>query len=151
LILQAFLFGQSAHIHLMESSQPGQSDLTPPINYLTKRNNRGRFVGVADAICPSDLITDSLPFWRSKITNGSDLVSGVGDKRTARHRRYRCVDLLTHDAGGAANITFAGQQMIKHAAALIVEGEEWQARIVRGEQIDHAALVAMTNALTRIP
>jgi hypothetical protein len=87
---------------------------------------------------------------RSKVTNGSALLRGV-DGRSARMRRFRDLcELLAADASGAGELTFAGQESIKQAAALLLEAEAFQTAIVNGDPIDHEQLTRVTNSLVRL-
>ena len=88
------------------------------------------------------------PTTRSRVTNRSDLLRGI-DGRSAEARRYR--DLIE---GFAADFDDAppGERelaLIRQAAAMSVQAEALQARIVRGEDVDLEQLTRLSNVLTR--
>ncbi len=87
---------------------------------------------------------------RSKLSNGSWLLEGV-DNRSATGRRYRdlCMS-LADDLGGAEKLTEPQRAQIRQLAAITVESEKLQAAIVKGENIDHEALVRLTNLSARL-
>src|SRR5690349_807614 len=88
------------------------------------------------------------PTARSKIANGSKLLSGV-DGRSREARRLRdTTDLLL--AQLPAGPTEADTILVRRAAALTAWCEAQESRMTRGEAIDMPALVTTANALRRI-
>lgn len=87
---------------------------------------------------------------RSAISNGSWKLEGV-DNRSAEGRRYRDLcSFYADDLGGAANLTEPQRGQIRQLAAVTIESEKLQSLIVRGEPIDHEALVRLTNLVARL-
>lgn len=71
---------------------------------------------------------------RSAVTNGSRLLSGDVDGRSAAAKRYR--DILAEissDVGGADIMSEAQRQLARLAAAMSVEAEQMAARSISGE------------------
>lgn len=86
---------------------------------------------------------------RSRVTNGA-LPAGL-DGRSAAGRRYRDLQIAyADDLGGAAALTEADKALVRQAAAITVQSEEMQAAIVRGEAVDTAQMVRLSNLLTRL-
>ena len=85
---------------------------------------------------------------QSAITNRSELLRGI-DGRSAESRRFRdLIEGFTADFGA----TPPGERelaLIRQAAALTVQAEALQAKIVRGEDIDLEQLTRLTNVCTR--
>jgi hypothetical protein len=87
---------------------------------------------------------------RSRITNGSQLLVNV-DGRTAAARRYRDLTIsLADDLGGASSLTEAQRALVRQAAAMIVQSEQLQGEVLRGEIVDCEQLTRLANAATRI-
>jgi hypothetical protein len=88
------------------------------------------------------------PTTRSRITNRSELLRGI-DGRSAEARRYRdLVEGFVADFGSQK----PGERelaLIRQAAALTVQTEALQVKIVRGEDLDLEQLTRLTNVLTR--
>lgn len=95
-------------------------------------------------------IVDTSSRNRSAISNGSWLLDGV-DNRSARGRRYRdlCMS-FADDLGGADSLTEPQRALIRQLASVTVESEKLQSSIVRGDDIDHVALVRLTNLSARL-
>jgi hypothetical protein len=86
---------------------------------------------------------------RSAITNGSQLLRGI-DGRSATARRYRdLVQSFVECFGGDGVLNQADKAMIGTAAAITVEAESLQTRIVNGEAIDHEQATRLVNAQGR--
>jgi hypothetical protein len=86
---------------------------------------------------------------RSAITNDPLAIRGV-DGRSAEARRYRDVAIaLADDLGGQDRLTEPAKILVRHAAALTVQIETLQARIVRGEDVDLEQLTRLSNVLGR--
>lgn len=85
--------------------------------------------------------------YRSRVTNGSAVLTGV-DGNSAQARRYR--DLLadlTAEAG--PGLTEGDRLTIRSAASLVLLSEELTARMVRGEAVDADAITRAANGATR--
>jgi hypothetical protein len=86
---------------------------------------------------------------RSAITNGSQLLRGI-DGRSATARRYRdLVQSFVESFGGEGVLNQADKAMIGTAAAITVEAEGLQTKIVNGEVIDHEQATRLVNAQGR--
>lgn len=88
------------------------------------------------------------PTTRSKITNRSEMLRGI-DGRSAEARRFR--DLIEGFAAdfGATPPGEREQALIRQAAALTVQIELLQAKIVRGDNVDLQQLTRLSNVQTR--
>lgn len=89
---------------------------------------------------------------RSAITNGSRLLAGEVDGRTAPAKRYR--DILAEissDVGGPDIMSEAQRQLARLAAALSVEAEQMAAKSISGEvPLDVDAFGALSDRLGRV-
>ncbi len=96
----------------------------------------------------SPAIVSRSPNTRSRITNRSEMLRGIAG-RSAEARRYG--DLIE---GFVADFVVQKRgalelALIRQAAALTVQAEALQTKIVRGEDIDLEQLTRLTNVLTR--
>lgn len=90
------------------------------------------------------------PDVRSKVTNGSKLLTDV-DGRSAPARRYRDLyQLITSDVGGADSISTARQELCRRAAGLAVLCEQIEADVVRQRSVDSEDYVRLINGLSRV-
>jgi hypothetical protein len=86
---------------------------------------------------------------RSAITNDPLAIRGV-DGRSAEARRYRDVAIaLADDLGGQDKLTEPAKILVKHAAAVTVQVEALQSKIVAGEDVDLEQLTRLSNVLGR--
>jgi hypothetical protein len=98
----------------------------------------------------SPVAVERSPRLRSRVSNGSKMVAGV-DGRSVEARRYRDLTMsLADDLGGAATLTEAQRALVRQAAAMIVQSENLQGEVLRGEVVDSEQLVRLANAATRI-
>jgi hypothetical protein len=91
----------------------------------------------------------SSPAQRSRVTNGKRLLEGV-DGRSAEAGRYR--DLCfsyADDVGGAASLTEAQRALVRQAAMLTIQSEQFQAAMLRGEETNVEQQTRVTNSLAR--
>ena len=92
----------------------------------------------------------SAPRVRSRVTNGSKLLTGI-DGRSATARRFR--DLIADYArehGGNAALSTAELGMVRQAAAITLRAEQLQAAIVRGEPVLADELIRLSSEARRI-
>jgi hypothetical protein len=92
------------------------------------------------------------PNGRSKLTNGTRgiVLPGV-DQRSAIARRFRdVIAAVVSDLGGAANTTEMRLHLVRRFAALVVQAEAMEARLVEGEQIDASAHAHISSTLMRL-
>jgi hypothetical protein len=95
-------------------------------------------------------ITALSPTTRSKITNGSRLLYGI-DGRSAAARRYRdLISDLIREHGGAKAMSTVDLGLIRQAAAITLQAELLQARIVRGEVVSADELIRLSSEARRI-
>ena len=86
---------------------------------------------------------------RSRLTNDPLLLRGV-DGRSEAARRYRDVAIaLADDLGGQDKLGEPGKILVRQAAALTVQVEALQSKIVAGEDIDLEQLTRLSNVLGR--
>jgi hypothetical protein len=86
---------------------------------------------------------------RSKISNGSRMLAGV-DGRSAEARRYRDVAIaLADDLSGQDKLSEPAKILVRQAAALTVQVESLQAKIVSGRDIDLEQLTRLSSVLSR--
>ena len=86
---------------------------------------------------------------RSAITNGKRLHDGV-DGRSKCARRFR--DLVGSSStafGGMARLSEAERSLVRQAAALTVRAESLQARVVRGDDVNHDELIRLASEARR--
>jgi hypothetical protein len=86
---------------------------------------------------------------RSRITNGKRLLVGI-DGRSAEARRYRDLAIsLADDLGGQDKLSEPAKILVRQAAALTIQVEGLQSKIVLGEDIDLDQLTRLSNVLGR--
>jgi hypothetical protein len=86
---------------------------------------------------------------RSAVTNDPLMLRGV-DGRSMVARRYRDVAIaLADDLGGQEKLTEPTKILVRQAAALTVQVEALQGKIVAGEDIDLEQLTRLSNVLGR--
>jgi hypothetical protein len=86
---------------------------------------------------------------RSAVTNDPLFLRGV-DGRSMVARRYRDVAIaLADDLGGQDKLRESTKIMVRQAAALTVQVEELQSKIVLGEDVDLEQLTRLSNVLGR--
>lgn len=86
---------------------------------------------------------------RSKATNDPLMLRGV-DGRSVVARRYRDVAIaLADDLGGQDRLSEPTKILVRQAAALTVQVESLQAKIVTGEDVDLEQLTRLSNVLGR--
>lgn len=87
---------------------------------------------------------------RSALTNDPLLLRGV-DGRSVEARRYRDVAIgLADDLGGQDRLSEPSKILVRQAAALTVQVEALQSKIVAGEHVDIEQLTRLSNALSRM-
>jgi len=87
---------------------------------------------------------------RSAVTNDPLFLRGV-DGRSMVARRYRDVAIaLADDLGGQDKLSESSKILVRQAAALTVQVEGLQSKIVAGEDVNHEQLVRLSNVLGRI-
>lgn len=86
---------------------------------------------------------------RSRLTNRPFALPGVsGNSAEGRYYRDLCLEYAS-EIGDPATLSEADATLVRAAAGLAVEAARLQARIVRGEAVDHEQLVRVSNSLTR--
>ena len=86
---------------------------------------------------------------RSAVTNDPLMLRGV-DGRTVVARRYRDVAIaLADDLGGQSELGEPTKILIRQAAALTVQVETLQSKIVAGEDVNLEQLTRLSNVLGR--
>jgi hypothetical protein len=87
---------------------------------------------------------------RSATTNDPLLLRGV-DGRSMVARRYRDVAIaLADDLGGQDKLSEPSKILVRQAAALTVQVEGLQSKIVSGEDVDVEQLTRLSNSLSRM-
>jgi hypothetical protein len=86
---------------------------------------------------------------RDRISNGRLFGRGV-DLRSSAARRFKYLVNLYSAAFGDDEISEADRNMVRQAAALQVQAEMLQERIVRGEVVNSAELVAAAAGAERL-
>lgn len=87
---------------------------------------------------------------RSAVTNDPLFLRGV-DGRSLIARRYRDVCIaLADDLGGQGKLSEPVRILIRQAAALTVQVEGLQSKIVAGEDVDIEQLTRLSNSLSRM-
>jgi hypothetical protein len=87
---------------------------------------------------------------RSAVTNDPLMLRGV-DGRSMVARRYRDVAIaLADDLGGQDKLSEPSKILVRQAAALTVQVEALQTKIVSGEDVNLEQLTRLSNVLGRI-
>lgn len=85
---------------------------------------------------------------QSAITTGSRLLDGI-NMRTPAGRRYRDLVLaFKSEVGGT--LLESDLAVVKQAAAITLRSEQLQSALVRGEVVDEAMMIRMTNTAKRL-
>jgi hypothetical protein len=94
-------------------------------------------------------VADRPPASRSALTNNPLAVRGV-DGRSMSARRYRdlCI-ALADDLGGQDKLSEPTRILVRQAAAISVQLESLQSKIVAGEAVDTELLVRLSNVQAR--
>jgi hypothetical protein len=72
------------------------------------------------------------------------------DLRSTEARRFRDLcNALSGEYGGLAPLSEPEVALIRQAAALILQAEQLQAKIVKGESVDNDALIRIANTARR--
>jgi hypothetical protein len=72
------------------------------------------------------------------------------DERTVAARRYKAIcGALSDDLGGQDNLSEPSKILVRQAAALSVELENLQSKIVAGEDVNTEQLVRLSNVQAR--
>jgi hypothetical protein len=86
---------------------------------------------------------------RSALTNDPLLLRGV-DGRSMEARRYRDVAIaLADDLGGQDKLSEPSKILVRQAAAMTVQVEALQSKIVSGEDVNLEQLTRLSNVLGR--
>jgi hypothetical protein len=89
------------------------------------------------------------PRVRAAVTNDPLALRGV-DGRSIVARRYRDVAIaLAGDLGGQDKLSESTKILVRQAAALTVQVEQLQSRIVAGKDVDLEQLTRLSNVLGR--
>jgi hypothetical protein len=84
---------------------------------------------------------------RSRVTNGSAMLSGI-DGRSSSARRFRdLIEALTLEA--PAPVTEAMRLQIRAAASMQTHAEDLTARMIRGEPVSSEEMTRATNGAIR--
>lgn len=88
---------------------------------------------------------------RSRVTNGSEILPGVVDQRSAPARRYRdLVSLIVADQGGMEHMSESRLQLVRRFAAQSVQAEVMEAKLANGGVIDVAEHSLLCSTLVRL-
>lgn len=102
-----------------------------------------------EALSESRAIARRPPTVRAAVTNDPLALRGV-DGRSVAARRYRDVAIaLADDLGGQDRLSEPTKILVRQAAALTVQVEGLQARIVAGHDVDLEQLTRLSNVLGR--
>jgi hypothetical protein len=98
-------------------------------------------------------VVGSKRYARSRVSNGSSLLSGV-DGRSCWARRLRdLIELHQADRGGQLNISEAERAIIRRASTLIVEAERLEAKFALAGEAEPADLdlyQRLSNSMRRL-
>jgi hypothetical protein len=90
------------------------------------------------------------PALRARITNHRDLLPGL-DGRTSAARRFRdLVSSYIADQGGLDYCSEVKLGLMRRLAAIVVQAEQLEARMVNGEQIDIGQLCTLASTTVRL-
>ena len=92
----------------------------------------------------------TLPTTRSRVTNHKDLLPGL-DGRSSTARRYRdLVGAFLADMGGPDQCSDIRLGLLRRLAAVTVQAEVLEARMVNGEAVDVATLCQLASTAMRL-
>jgi hypothetical protein len=95
-------------------------------------------------------IAPSAPALRSRVTNHRDLLPGL-DGRSASARRYRdLVNSYIADMGGPDQCSDIKLGLLRRLAAVTVQAEVLEAKMVNGEQVDIGTLCTLASTTVRL-
>jgi len=98
--------------------------------------------------CPQ--LAEPLPAYRSRVTNGKDILPGV-DGRSPVARRYRDLfQIFCEDAGGMDRLSEKQRQHLRRTAALAARCEQIEADMCNGDAVDWEDYRGNVNTLRRI-
>jgi hypothetical protein len=87
---------------------------------------------------------------RSAVTNHKDLLPGL-DGRSATARRFRdLVNAFVADMGGLDRCSEIKLGLLRRLAAIVVQAELMEARMVNGEAIDVGTLCTLASTTVRL-
>jgi hypothetical protein len=87
---------------------------------------------------------------QSKVSNRRKLLLGI-DGRSATARRFRDIIMdLVHECGGEENLSTAELGLIRQAAAMTLQAEVLQTRIVLGNPVSADELVRLSSEARRV-
>jgi hypothetical protein len=90
------------------------------------------------------------PALRSRVTNHKDLLPGL-DGRSASARRYRdLVNSYIADMGGLDRCSDIKLGLLRRLAAVTVQAEVLEAKMVNGEQVDIGTLCTLASTTVRL-
>lgn len=88
-------------------------------------------------------------YGRTSVTNGSDLLHGVTDKRSFAYKRFsEIINQILIDQGGA--VSESQLQLIRRFAAEAVIAEQLETNIANGLKIDVQAHSTLTSNLMQL-
>jgi hypothetical protein len=87
---------------------------------------------------------------RSRVTNHKDLLPRL-DGRSSSARRFRdLVNAFVVDQGGLDRCSEIKLGLLRRLAAVVVQAEQLEARMVNGEQVDISQLCTLASTTVRI-
>jgi hypothetical protein len=90
------------------------------------------------------------PSFRSRVTNGQEVLPGV-DGRTTLARRYHDITAaIAADQGGVDQLSEARLQLVRRFAAAAVLAEQMEAQLANGEVIDIQQHALLVSTLVRV-
>jgi hypothetical protein len=90
------------------------------------------------------------PALRTRVTNHKDLLPGL-DGRTGAARRFRdLVNSYIADMGGLDRCSEIKLGLLRRLAAIVVQAELMEARMVNGEAIDVGTLCTLASTTVRL-
>jgi hypothetical protein len=95
-------------------------------------------------------VAPSAPTLRSRITNHCDLLPGL-DGRSASARRFRdLVSAFIADMGGVDHCSDIKLGLLRRLAAVTVQSELIEARMINGEDVDIGTLCTLASTTVRL-
>jgi hypothetical protein len=88
--------------------------------------------------------------FRSRVTNGADVLPSVDGRTKIARRFYDVVQALIADQAGLDRCSEAKIQLIRRFAAAAVMAESLEAKLARGESISIAEHAALSSTLVRL-
>src|SRR5262249_22951817 len=98
----------------------------------------------------SSVPSSSAPRLRARVTNHKDLLPGVKGTSSAARRFRDLVNAFITDMGGADQCSDIKLGLLRRLAAVTVQSELIEAKMINGEAVDVATLCTLASTTVRL-